>query len=222
MSNIFFNISIDTISFGKHVVLKEIELPLYEREIVTIVGPSGIGKTQLLKWVQRNYQSSLSPGLVFQGQSLFPWLTLKENLLISLHSSVGKDDVDKILVNFNLDEFANHFPSEVSGGMAQKINIARAMLWPSNLILLDEPFTGLDYFQKEELKTFALNVIEKLEKTALFVTHDIDEAIDFSDWIHLLNDSPAKIYKSFKGMRLEKDDAKKLQLRTQIREGFRL
>lgn len=222
MSKLLFQISIDTIRYGNHTVLQNIELPLYENEIVTFVGPSGIGKTQLLKWVQKNYQSHLSAAFVFQGHSLFPWLTLKENLLISLHESVDPAKVDDILKEFQLSNFSEHYPSEVSGGMAQRINLARAILWPGHLMLLDEPFTGLDYFQKEELKKFTLGIISKFKKTALFVTHDIDEAVEFSDKIYLLNGNPATIQHHFNGMRFDDNEQMRVALRKEIRRGFKL
>jgi len=194
--------------FQDHVVLDQISLKLFPNEIVTLLGPSGCGKSvflkiilDLLKLQSGEIKKSNELGfmsIAFQDSLLFPWLTVRENIEICMNSAVQsrqekREKVNQLLIQTRLEEFADYYPSELSGGMKQKVNIIRCFSNESQVILMDEPFNSLDSIQRNELQDFTLRMVRELKKTILFVTHDIDEALYLSHRILLFSKSPGRI-----------------------------
>ncbi len=193
----------------------ELSFDLEEGQICTVVGPSGCGKTTAMKMINRlipitsgkifidgNDISRLntielrrSIGYVIQNIGLFPNMTIGENIsiipkLLKWNKSKIKERVEALLelVNLNPDEFRDRYPRELSGGQQQRIGVARAMAGDPPIMLMDEPFGAIDPINREHLQNEFLKVQEKVKKTIIFVTHDIDEAIKMGDKICLLKD----------------------------------
>ncbi|MGM9978772.1 MAG: ABC transporter ATP-binding protein [Clostridium sp.] len=192
-------------SFKDKKIFEDFNLTL-DKNINVILGRSGGGKSTLL-----NILSELIPkdsgeivgvkteeiSYVFQEDRLIPWLTIKENMELFIYEYYSKEEglnkFREILKILDILEVENKYPESLSGGMRQRVNIARALLKPSKLILMDEPFKSLDYKIKymimEELKKF----FKRENSIVIFVTHDIDEAIFIGDEIIVLGDSPLKV-----------------------------
>lgn len=218
-------IKFDSLSFKyrddniNYTALKDINLSINEGEFVSIIGPSGCGKSTLLSiCAGLNFPSTgnvlldgkaiqgtgFDRGVVFQHYSLFPWMTARENVLFGLHQLEGKKDkkefediADKYLQLVGLKEFANKYPSQLSGGMQQRVAIARAFALNAPVLLMDEPFGAVDAKNKVILQDILLKLWDngKTGKTVILVTHDIDEAILLSDRIIVLSAGPGKVKK---------------------------
>lgn len=197
-------------------VLDNISCNIREGEIATFLGPSGCGKTTMLKMVDGLIEptsgeirvdsrpvdgSSPDRALVFQTFQLFPWRTVKKNISLGLEiQDVDQATIDetreKWIDTVGLDGFQNSYPDELSGGMKQRVGLARALAVNPNTLLMDEPFGSLDAQTKEELQIEFLRLIEDEKKTVVFVTHDIREAVFLSDHVHVFSTKPASITKS--------------------------
>lgn len=195
--------------------LDDISLGVRRGEFVSIVGPSGSGKTTLLMCVAGLMSPTrgcvLLDGkpvasapqkivMVFQNYaaSLLPWRTALGNVMLALeHKVLPRREKRKIAEGFlesvGLDEFKGHYPWQLSGGLQQRVAIARALAYGSEVILLDEPFASLDALARFELEDFLLQLWQEYNRTILFVTHDIDEAIYLSDTVVVLSRRPASI-----------------------------
>ncbi|MCD4714803.1 MAG: ABC transporter ATP-binding protein [Clostridiales bacterium] len=177
--------------FGDVYVIKDFNLVLHEKEIVVIMGQSGIGKSTLLNILGKlepydegeiDYDESVFEGIgvpfpfVFQEMdTLLPWKTVKQN--ISLVNPKASDDLLKELIeNVGLTDHQNKFPHELSGGMKQRVGIARALICASKVLLMDEPFGSLDKEMRLKLQDFLLKIQDKYELSIIFVTHDEEEA----------------------------------------------
>jgi ABC-type nitrate/sulfonate/bicarbonate transport system ATPase subunit len=177
--------------FGDVFVIKDFNLVLYEKEIVVIMGQSGIGKSTLLNILGKlepydegeiEYDKSVFEGtgvpfpFVFQEMdTLLPWKTVKQN--ISLVNPKASDDFLKELIgNVGLTDHQNKYPHELSGGMKQRVGIARALICASKVLLMDEPFGSLDKEMRFKLQDFLLKIQDKYELSIIFVTHDEEEA----------------------------------------------
>lgn len=202
---------------GKYDItaLKDIHFQISQGEFVSLVGPSGCGKTSLLKCMDglmaptsgavrlKNKIITRPPKemvLVFQNyaNSLFPWLTVRGNILFALDGkNIGKNEkfeiVRQSLVDVGLDEFAESYPWQLSGGMQQRVAIARGLAYGSEIVLMDEPFASVDAQTRTELEDLLLKVWETYQKTILFVTHDIDEAVYLSDRVVILSERPSVV-----------------------------
>lgn len=195
-------------------VLRSIDLTVFEGELVAIVGPSGCGKTTFLNAVDGlvpiNAGEILvdgrvinSPGpdraFVFQNDCLFPWRTVRQNVSYGLQiqgtlaKSAIKERADRIIELVGLRGFADHYPHELSGGMRQRVNIARALVMEPQLILLDEPFAALDAQTREFMQVELLKILARTHTTALFITHQINEAIFLADRVVVFSARPAMI-----------------------------
>jgi NitT/TauT family transport system ATP-binding protein len=173
-------------------------------EFLSIVGPSGCGKTTLLRiiagLISANSGSVLKTGtttMVFQdfNKSLFPWKTVKDNILFGLENNFKKNTIPltDYLKIVELQRFENYYPYELSGGMQQRVAIARALAYDPDIILMDEPFGSLDAQTKNRMEDELLKIWKEFNKTIIFVTHDIEEAIYLSDRIIIISPRPAKV-----------------------------
>jgi NitT/TauT family transport system ATP-binding protein len=195
-------------------VLDGIDLTIAQGELVAIVGPSGCGKSTFLNAVDGLVKISggeirldgrvvTAPGpdraMVFQHDSLFPWRTVQQNVMygLELQRRLPKADVRdraRALVDLvGLAGFAEHYPHELSGGMRQRVNIARALALEPELLLLDEPFAALDAQTREFMQVELLKILARARKTVLFITHQIDEAIFLANRVAVFSARPAKV-----------------------------
>lgn len=199
------NLSLTSVkkSFNNQAVLKGINLEIKTHEFICILGHSGCGKSTMLNLIAgftKPDEGSISAdgqivegpsqdrGVVFQEHALFPWLTVLEN--ISFGPNVqGKDKATteqlayKYLKMIGLEKYANHYPDELSGGMKQRVGIARALAGEPKILLMDEPFAALDVFTKETMRGELIEIWKQLKTTIIFITHDIAEAVYLADRI---------------------------------------
>lgn len=172
-----------------------------EKKITCLMGASGCGKTTLLNVIADlvSYDGSVlkettNTGYIFQNPTLFSHMTVEQNIKYVLSDKkINKQEknslVDSILKEVGLYEDRKKYPSELSGGMAQRVSLARAFVYQSDLLLLDEPFKGLDFSLKRKLISTFLSLREKESQTAVVVTHDLDEAILLSDKLYVLGNN---------------------------------
>ncbi len=196
----------------KFEVLAGVDLTVKKGEMVAIVGASGCGKSTLLKLITT--LESISSGeilldgepvngpspkcsMIFQEARLFPWLSVRQNIEFVISDAVPKAEKKEMVEYYinlvGLSEFTDAVPNQLSGGMQQRVSIARALATRPQLLLLDEPFGALDVITRGEMQDWLLSMRERLNRTVLLVTHDMDEAIYLSDRILILNGSPARI-----------------------------
>lgn len=194
------------------MALLDIDLEIKEGEFFVFVGPSGSGKSTLLRimsGLEKDYEGvvRLGPGLasndisfVFQHFALLPWLTVWENAELGLRARhVGEQERNKImgreLDRFGLLKFKDSYPRELSGGMRQRVGLARAMITSPKIIFMDEPFSELDSFTAEELRKELLGAWQERKSTIVMVTHVIEEALELADRVAVLTPRPGKIEK---------------------------
>lgn len=192
---------------GKIEVLNDINFNLDENEIIAIVGPSGCGKSTILNLIcglikptSGNIISNKKIGYMFQNDLLFSWRSVKNNVLLGLEVTHTKtkeniDYVMELLKKYNLIDFKNHFPNELSGGMKKRVSLIRTLAVKPDILLLDEPFSGLDYQTKLIVIDDIYRIIKTEQKSAIIVTHDIGEAIAFSNRVIILTKRPSSIKK---------------------------
>ena len=196
----------------KLLVLDNNNLSIRPGEFFVLVGPSGSGKSTILRimsGLEKSYKGEvqLAPGLtqtdmsfVFQHFGLFPWLTVYENVELGLLSQglsarVRQDIVMRELRQFGLEKFAKSYPKGLSGGMRQRVGIARALATEPKIIFMDEPFSELDSFTAEELRQELLQIWQARKPTIIMVTHIVAEALELADRIGVLSPRPARIEK---------------------------
>ncbi|MER3494575.1 MAG: bacitracin ABC transporter ATP-binding protein [Mastigocladus sp. ERB_26_2] len=198
---------------GEFVVLDNVNLTVGEDEYISVIGHSGCGKSTLLKIVaglEKATSGSVrldgkeirKPGaermMVFQHYSLLPWLTVRENIRLAV-DEVLKDAtraekisiVNEHLAMVNLTAAADKYPDEISGGMKQRVGIARALAIRPKMLLMDEPFGALDVLTRGKLQRQVLDIWENHRQAVMMITHDVDEAIYMSDRIVLMTNGPA-------------------------------
>lgn len=195
------------------VALKDVDLEIPDQEFVSIVGPSGCGKTTLLRIVdglldydeggvyldgQKIESSGQDRGMVFQGFNLLPWRTVEENVAFGLEIA-GVDDEERrdrtqrYVHMVGLEGFEDSYPQELSGGMQQRVGIARALAIDPEVLLMDEPFGALDAQTREYLQEELLQIWEADKKTVIFITHNIEEAIYLSDRVIVMSPRPGEV-----------------------------
>ena len=201
--------------FKNRTVLKSISFQIEKGEFVSIIGPSGCGKTTLLKMINRLIKPTSGKiyingeniydkdpitlrrnmGYVIQQNGLFPHMNIKDNIEIipklekKKSEEIYKRTIELMnMVDLNPDEYLNRYPSELSGGEQQRIGVARAFANDTDIVLMDEPFSALDPITRADLQNELLNLQSKLNKTIVFVTHDMDEALKLSNKICLMKD----------------------------------
>ena len=195
------------------VAIDEIDLKIKNKEFATILGPSGCGKSTLLRIVAGLIKPTRGVvrldgnvisgpgqdrGMVFQSYTLFPWLTVKENIQFGLEISgmpkVKQEEIaEEFVKKVGLKGFERSYPKGLSGGMKQRVAIARALANNPAILLLDEPFGALDAQTRALMQELLTQVWEELQKTILFVTHDVEEAIFLSDRVFVMTARPGKI-----------------------------
>jgi NitT/TauT family transport system ATP-binding protein len=193
--------------------LRDINLTIKEGEFVSIVGASGSGKSTLLRIIDGLMPASAGrinvagmtvsqPGpdraMVFQQDSLLPWKTVIENvgygLAIGGMSRAQRDEISQRFIDLaGLKGFEHHYPHQLSGGMRQRVNVARALAVDPKILLLDEPFAALDAQTREIMQTELLNIWSAQKKTVLLITHQIDEAVFLSDRVVVFSARPGQI-----------------------------
>lgn len=197
--------------------LSEITLQVEEGEFVSFLGPSGCGKTTLLSIIaglikptqgtillENKPLSGLKNqiGYMLQQDYLFPWKTIEENILLGLKLSKQLNDENKLaaldlLKQMGLSGIEKQLPKQLSGGMRQRAALVRTLATEPKLLMLDEPFSALDYQTKLKLEDLVSNTLDVFGKTAILVTHDIGEAIAMSDRVVLFSPSPGRVHKVF-------------------------
>ena len=202
-----------TANNGEYVVLKDVNLNIQEGEFICLIGHSGCGKSTLLNMVGGFSKPSIGevsvngklitkPGpdrmVVFQGYALLPWLTVYENVMLAVDSvnpnlskSEKNDIVRHHIAMVGLSEAAEKKPTQISGGMKQRVSIARALAIRPEVLILDEPFGALDAITKEELQEELLQIWTEHRCTVLMITHDIDEALFLADRLVMMTNGPA-------------------------------
>jgi len=199
---------------GKDVIaLKDINLEIKQGEFVCLLGPSGCGKSTLLNAVAGFALPSSGEitvdgkkitgpgpdrGMVFQEYALFPWMTIAQNIAFGLEvQKKSKAEIDltvnQLLELLHLNDFRDRFPKDLSGGMRQRVAIARVLALDSPIMLMDEPFGALDALTRRNLQDELLRIWEKLGKTILFVTHSIEESIYLADRIVVMTYRPGTV-----------------------------
>lgn len=193
--------------------LADIDLSIRPGELLSILGPSGCGKSTIIGAVAGftrvssgkltvDEQQVRAPGpdrgVVFQQHTLFPWKTVLQNVEFGLKMRrIGKTErrrtAREILAHVGLSEFSEHYPHQLSGGMQQRVNLARVLVNRPRVILMDEPFCSLDAQTRLQMQRMLLELWHELKMTVVFVTHDVDEAVFLSDRVVVLTKRPGKI-----------------------------
>ena len=192
------------------VAIDNVNIRLNKNEIISIIGPSGCGKSTILSilaGVEDKTDGEIigtsNYGYMLQNDLLFDWLNIYDNCIIGLkikniYNTENQNNVEELLKKYNLDEFKFMYPFQLSGGMKQRAALIRTLAIKPEILLLDEPFSQLDSKTRIEVCNDVYQIIKKEQKSAILVTHDIEEAISISDRIYLLTNSPSRIYKEYK------------------------
>ena len=197
---------------GEVCAIGDINLDIYDKELVSIVGPSGCGKSSLLSILSNLENKSngtisfdkenIKLGYMLQKDALFPWKTILDNCLIGLKlnhtlNDDTKNHVIELLNTYGLGEFIHKYPDSLSGGMKQRVALIRTLATDPDILLLDEPFSALDYVTRLALSDDLYKIIKNEGKTAILVTHDLAEAISLSDRVVVLTKRPATVKKIY-------------------------
>lgn len=198
-------------------ILKNLSLYLNAGEFVTIIGPSGCGKSTIFNHISgilkpvsgkiyidgaEHTGETGRVSYMYQKDLLFPWRQIIDNVSLPLvlkgtKKAEARREVASYFALFGLDGFEHKYPHQLSGGMRQRAAFMRTYMYKSDIILLDEPFGGLDAITKSKMQDWLLDILPKLKASVLFITHDIEEAIYLSDRIYVLTERPAQIKKEF-------------------------
>ena len=187
-------------AFGSHLVFDGLDLDVARGERVAILGASGCGKSTLLRCVaglERSDAGTIATtgeiGVVFQEPRLFPWLDVERNVAFPARTDAERARVPNVLALVGLAHAAMQLPKELSGGMAQRAALARALVRDPALLLLDEPFAALDALRRIELRAAVREILEFTRASAMLVTHDVDDALALADRVVVLAGTPAEI-----------------------------
>lgn len=197
--------------------LKDVNLKIQKGEFICLIGASGCGKSTLLRimggfekvstGVAKMYHTPISEpgpdrGMVFQDYGLFPWLTVRQNIAFGPKQRGStevklKEISDHYLNMVGLTKFADHFPNQLSGGMKQRVSIARALANECEVLLMDEPFGALDALTREVLQQELLDIWEKTKLTVIFVTHAVEEAVLLADRVVVMTAGPGRVERDY-------------------------
>ncbi|MCZ8513083.1 ABC transporter ATP-binding protein [Paenibacillus filicis] len=220
-----------------YVALEQIRLTVNPGEFVSLIGPSGCGKTTLLSVVsgllpptsgtvriagETIWKPTPKVGYMLQQDYLFPWRTIRENALIGLEllgrlDAKSQEYADELLSEMGLAGHRDRYPHQLSGGMRQRVALVRTLATEPELLLLDEPFSALDYQTKLQLEDLVASMLKARGKTAILVTHDISEAIAMSDRIIVLRPNPGRIRQE---LEVPESIRQALPLEAREKEGF--
>ena len=194
---------------GEILAINNITLDVYEDEFLVIVGPSGCGKSTFLNIIGNidnksegkiKYLKDLKIGYMLQTDCLFPWLTILDNALLGLKinkhlTTENITYVKELLTMYGLGEYIYNYPASLSGGMKQRVALIRTLALKPDILLLDEPFSALDYQTRLAVADDVYKIIKKEKKTVIMITHDIGEACSMADRVVVLSERPAKVKK---------------------------
>ena len=194
--------------YNDNEIYKNFNIEFKRGKINCIIGKSGCGKTTLLNYISQKYCfENKKIAFVFQNDNLIPWDNIYVNLRMMAKQYFDKEkiekEIDKILKDIGLIEFKNSYPNELSGGMRQRINFARALIGSPDIILMDEPFKSLDIKSKHEMINLVMELRKKSIVTIILVTHSIDEIIKLSDIVYLLGGRPVRILETAEGVKIK-------------------
>ncbi|WP_300392596.1 ABC transporter ATP-binding protein [Fusobacterium sp.] len=204
-------LELENISFsydGGIQLLKDISFSLEKNEFLSIVGSSGCGKSTIIKLIAGIEKADsgtikgLSTGYMPQRDLLLPWRTVLQNIMLPVelnkkNREEGKKKAIEYLKKLHLDEYKDKLPQELSGGMRQRVSFLRTLLTEADILLLDEPFSALDAITKEYLQKWLLDTLKEFNKSIVFITHDINEALFLSDRILVCKDKPLDSFAEF-------------------------
>lgn len=211
ISKSFAKIDEDSITHA----ISNINIDLKENEFVSIVGPSGCGKSTILRLIaglifptmgeiffenKKIQGPNRDIGMVFQKLTLFPWLTVKKNISFGLdiNNEYEENKINEMIKMIGLNDFANDYPGQLSGGMAQRVAIARAIINNPKVLLLDEPLGALDYFTRMNMQDEIFEIWKEKKQLIIMVTHDIEEAIYMSTKVYVMEKNPGRIKEEVK------------------------
>ena len=223
-----------TVEKEKIKVLNGIDLDIHENKITVILGKSGCGKTTLLRLVaglekldegEIQERDIKKKAYVFQEDRLMPWLNVKKNITFGIKDKdIDEGKIDEIIETVGLKKFYSAYPSQLSGGMKQRVSIARAFACEPDFIMMDEPFSALDYFTREQMQKELIRIHNKRNCPILFVTHSIDEALTLGDKIVVLEKGKIKSQYEIDEKNKERDllSDKYLSLKKQIMNDLKI
>ncbi len=192
---------------GEINAIEDITFDLYDKEFLCMVGSSGCGKSTLLNILAGleaktsgiiNYKDNLKIGYMLQEDALFPWLNILDNATLGLkitktHNKENEEFVKDLLTKYGLKDFIYKYPKELSGGMRQRVALIRTLALKPDILMLDEPFSALDYVSRLSVSDDVARIIKNENKTVIMITHDIAEAISLADRVIVLSKRPARI-----------------------------
>lgn len=206
MEEIIISITDINKRYDEKVIFRNFNINLYSNKINTIVGKSGCGKSTLLNIVSGILENDTSKidslknlgiSYIFQDDRLIDWLTVEENIKLVCNKKYNKKELDDVCDRYlnivGLKEFKKYYPQMLSGGLRQRVNIARGLMYPSKVIVMDEPFKSIDIKNKQIIMEKLKLIQSNEERTIIFVTHDIEEALFLSDKIFVLGGAPVTI-----------------------------
>ncbi len=192
---------------GEITAIKDINININKGDFISLVGSSGCGKSTLLNIIaglekpstgQISFSNNMKIGYMFQSDCLFPWLTIYENCLVGLkiqkiNTKENQEYVLSLLKKYYLFDFKDKYPNCLSGGMKQRVALIRTLAVKPDIILLDEPFSALDYQSRLAISNDVYEILKKEKQTAIMVTHDLAECVSMSDKVYVLSKRPCTI-----------------------------
>lgn len=200
-------------SFDKNVIYDDFNIDIPEGKVTCILGQSGCGKTTLLKIISEDERFKGKISYVTQENSLIPWCNVYKNMEYVIEDiydkNIREDIVKKYMKMLNIYEYRRYFPYEISGGTIQRVNIGRALVYPCNIMLMDEPFTSLDIKTKDDILSDFLRIQSIEKKTIIMVTHNVEECLRISDYIYVVGGKPVKIIDYFENNKSNNEGVKR-------------